>query len=67
VSDEEVTHGPVPLKYPVINKLAVAAHILGMALWCAAATSGRVADAPASLAPMVSVSQTAPRRQDSIQ
>jgi hypothetical protein len=40
----------------MINKLTLVAHILGMAVWCGAATSGHAADAAAPRVPAVSVS-----------
>jgi hypothetical protein len=46
----------------MISKLAFAGHILGMAMWCGAATSGHAVDTPGLTVPSVSVSQP-PRRQ----
>jgi hypothetical protein len=50
-----------PLPTGMINKLTFAAHILGMVLWCGAATSGYAADAPAPV-PATSVGRPV-RRQ----
>lgn len=40
----------------MFNKLAFAAHIFGIALWCGAATSGYTTDAPAPTVVTVSAS-----------
>ena len=40
----------------MFSKLTFAAHILGMALWCGAATSGYTTDAPARAVATVSAS-----------
>jgi hypothetical protein len=41
----------------MFNKLALAAHIFGVALWCGAATSGYATDAPAPTAITVAASR----------